>query len=216
MGLSSSQGRFLMLTAKKSDVEYKTQQIAHRRMNLTRNMQDIQKAYCDRINNKVLKFKNIGSDAYSVLTYYEFLNNEAFKGNFYLTNENNKKIVASVQDIPEGADESEYFVDEQLADKDNGYFEKCIQEGIYFITQDGIQRSIAELSMFKEVYDDSDDNIAQAEYTSEIKKVEDEDKKMQLELDVMKTEHQAIQTEMEGVKKVIEQNISNSFKTFSG
>ncbi len=62
--------------------------------------------------------------------------------------------------------------------------------------------------------DDTDVAIIKAQYDVDLGEINNKDKKFDLELKAIDTEHSAIQTEMESVKKVIDKNIENSFKTF--
>lgn len=50
---------------------------------------------------------------------------------------------------------------------------------------------------------------------AETDKIQQQDKSLELKLKQLDTEHNAIQTEMEAVQKVIQNNVTSSFKTFS-
>lgn len=63
--------------------------------------------------------------------------------------------------------------------------------------------------------DDRDMAKAEAQYTLATAEIQSKDKKFDLELKNIETEHTAIQTEVDSVKKVIEKNIDRSFKTFN-
>jgi len=69
--------------------------------------------------------------------------------------------------------------------------------------------------LLEEVYDTSDDARAELKYEVETTKIQNQDKKYDLELKQIETEHTAIQTEMESVKKVIDKNIEATFKIFA-
>lgn len=58
------------------------------------------------------------------------------------------------------------------------------------------------------------DPAAQAEYDSSTAEAQSKDKQLELKLKNLENEHKAVETEMEGVKKVIEKNIEGTFKTF--
>lgn len=62
--------------------------------------------------------------------------------------------------------------------------------------------------------DDSAIAKAQAEYDVALAKIKSKDSKFDLELKQIDTEHTAIQTEIDSVKKVINKNIERSFKIF--
>ncbi|MBP7211465.1 hypothetical protein KBA27_01385 [bacterium] len=83
-------------------------------------------------------------------------------------------------------------------------------------------------SNFKEEAWDSGDNqiteaedtkavtLAQAEYNSEMAKINSKDKLLDTDMKQLDTQHQAIQTEYDSVKQVIQKNIERSFKVFNG
>lgn len=56
---------------------------------------------------------------------------------------------------------------------------------------------------------------AEAEYNTAMAQIQSQDKKYDLQLKEIDTEHSAIQTEIDSVKKVIDKNIERSFKTFN-
>lgn len=62
--------------------------------------------------------------------------------------------------------------------------------------------------------DAKDTAKAEAEYDSEMAKIQTKDKRFDLDLNLINTEHSALQTEVDSVKKVIDKNIERSFKIF--
>lgn len=64
--------------------------------------------------------------------------------------------------------------------------------------------------------DDKDVAKAEANYNAVIAEIKTKDSKFDLELKDIDTEHSAIQTEIDSVKKVIDKNIERSFKLFNG
>lgn len=62
--------------------------------------------------------------------------------------------------------------------------------------------------------DKSDDAQAENEYTQQSAFFQRQDKVLELRMKQLDTEHSAIQTEMDSVKKVIDKNVESSFKTF--
>lgn len=57
MGLSSSQARMLLLTARKSDLEYRAQMISQRKINLAMQTQDLATKYSQSLNNTVMQLQ---------------------------------------------------------------------------------------------------------------------------------------------------------------
>ena len=64
MGLAASQARYLTLTARKSDLEYQSQTINSRRIQLSYKTAEIARAYSEGMNNKVIKINlpNLNTD----------------------------------------------------------------------------------------------------------------------------------------------------------
>lgn len=65
-----------------------------------------------------------------------------------------------------------------------------------------------------DVDDKTDDNEAQTLYDKRLKEFHHADKLMECELKRLETEHNALETEIESVQKVIKDNVEASFKTF--
>ncbi len=66
----------------------------------------------------------------------------------------------------------------------------------------------------EEETDDSDTARAEAEYNATLASIQSKDKRFDLQLASINTEHTATQTEIDSVKKVIDKNIERSFKIF--
>ncbi|MBR2068315.1 MAG: hypothetical protein IJ877_01005 [Candidatus Gastranaerophilales bacterium] len=64
MGLSASQGRMLLLTARKSDLEFRAQQISQRRLILSQQLEEIAMEYEEATSNRQMKINlyQAGSD----------------------------------------------------------------------------------------------------------------------------------------------------------
>ena len=214
MGMSSSQARFLGLTAKKNDLEFQAQQISQARTKLADKTDLLQAKYSEKMNNEILKYRN-DDGTEQVLDYSCIRDNEKY----FVMNHAHKKVVASADDIPEDENKSDYVVDPNIIK--TSYFEESIRHGVFYIAkfeENSVDKKvgldIAQVPEIHLTYDESDDQRALAEYELEMKKVQKEDKKLELQLNNIETEHKAIETEMESVQKVVDQNIENSFKTF--
>lgn len=70
-------------------------------------------------------------------------------------------------------------------------------------------------SSIEEVADTTGTTAAEAEYNAKLDGIQSQDKKFDMELQAINTEHQALQTEIDSVKKVINKNIETSYKTFN-
>lgn len=224
MGMSASQARFLMLTARKSDIEYQVQQINQQRLLLSNNMESTIKEYTDKMNNTVLVYKSIAENANCTLTY-DVITKPISEGGMglYIINSAGKIVVASEDEL-EGLDEEEckmFWVDDSVKDYD--FLERNLKNGNLYIgdynpsKEEPITRySLDGSSDILEVADTSDDAVAQANYETSMTSLQRKDKMLELQLSQLETEHQAIQTEIDSIKDVINKNVESSFKTFGG
>ena len=83
MGLSASQGRLLMLTARQNDLEYQAQQISHQRLALAAKLDDISQEYETTVNNRqmiITMQTSDGSPVISNLTYAKLVSGAAALG----------------------------------------------------------------------------------------------------------------------------------------
>jgi len=62
--------------------------------------------------------------------------------------------------------------------------------------------------------DDFEMARAEAEYETAMNEIQNKDKRFDLELQTIDTEHKAIQTEIDSVNKVMDKNIERTFKIF--
>ena len=70
-------------------------------------------------------------------------------------------------------------------------------------------------SNITEVTDDAAVAKAEAEYNRAMNNIENKDKRYDMELKNIDTEHNSLQTEYDSVKSVIDKNIERSFKIYS-
>jgi hypothetical protein len=75
-------------------------------------------------------------------------------------------------------------------------------------------QGLSECPEIHEVRDTKDLDIIEAKYNSDLLAIQTKDKKLDMDIKQLDTEHSAMQTEMDSVKKVIEKNIESSFKSF--
>ena len=119
----------------------------------------------------------------------------------------------------------DFMIVDNLDDVDN--FQSAIENGIYFFAKRELN---TETNMYEfrteswdsigggaigEVYDTTDDAQAEAEFKATSDKIQNIDKKLELQLNQLETERSAIQTEIDSISKVIDNNVESSFKTFS-
>ena len=123
----------------------------------------------------------------------------------------------------------DFLIVDNLEDVDA--FQLAIQNGdYYFATMDQVEyddagnpqvhfttdgwETIAGGAISEE-YDKEDDARAEAAFKNKEDTIHNQDKKLELKIDQLESERQAIQTEIESVSKVIDNNIEKSFKTFN-
>ena len=70
-------------------------------------------------------------------------------------------------------------------------------------------------SSFNEVTDDKKIAKAEAEYQSEMKRIETEDSKIDMKIKKLDTEHNALKTEYDSIAQLIGKNIERSYNTFN-
>ena len=129
-----------------------------------------------------------------------------------------------------------YVVDKSLAndsvgnDSGENYLQECLRNGLYSL-QKGTEDADDEdndgdlvewrdiswdsaTSVYDTYYDD-DDAAAKAKYDRLQTQIQNQDKKLELELNNIETQRSAVTTETDSVKKVISDNVEKTFKTFA-
>lgn len=111
-----------------------------------------------------------------------------------------------------------YFADKDCLDPK--YLEDKLRNGDWFLNKVGADNtrlnvSWSEVSAIFDNLDTSDDAAVASEYESQSAFWQQKDKELELEIKQLETEHNALQTEIDSVKKVINDNVEKSFKTFS-
>ncbi len=296
MGLAASQGRYLCLTARMSDLIYEGQQIAQQRLALAEETSALAEEYNNAVNNRQLQANLIDRNGQKVsqqLTYEILTSKDAFAGlSMRLVDLNGRVVVPKKDDVlyasymengevkeeqfKSSADfiakympklsteqQEEYsklslveirkkyaeYEDEEKAEltlklpyedlktsgerhlidencTDPEYLEMMLTSGQWLIEQSvPIEASENEngwdevvwqgSSHISNVYDTSDDAAAEAKYEAAMKEVQKKDKILELRLEQVQTEENAVEKEIDSIKQVIDKNIEDSFKTFA-
>ncbi len=233
--MSASQGRFLMLTAQKSNNEFQAQSITFQRMMLADNVERWTNEYNESLANKTLLFGQANNDATSMnynarLTYADIVRDrdEGGMSMSLVSATSNKIVVPDLPDpLPEGKTRDDYFICPDV--NDNDFLEKNLREGnflfvgydmnniAYFDESEWDPMLYSDSKMagyISDVYDKTDDAEAQSLYDKRIAQFQRSDKLLECELKRLETEHNALETEIESVQKVIKTNVESSFKTF--
>lgn len=106
MGLAATQARMLLLVARKSDLEYRSQCLTQRKMVLSQQTEQLAKDYSKKISNRSLRFVyNLDGNSSDVrtedFTYYSMTaENAKFVGQYRLLDNRGNIVVPSINDIP--------------------------------------------------------------------------------------------------------------------
>lgn len=104
---------------------------------------------------------------------------------------------------------------------DNNWFEEQLRKGElqleYYSAADKkfVSTSIDQDSSIQEVEDEREIALVEQKYEMDMADAEQKDNRFDLELKKLDTEHNALQTEYESVKSVIEKNVEKTFNIFS-
>lgn len=219
MGLSSSQSRFLTLTARLSDLELKAQTIQHQKIRLAEESTEASKKYLDALNAETMVFNSADQGKVDA-TVANITASEVFrivntKGYYYEMDEDG---TWSLKD-PSGR-ESVAVADESKM-RDAAWLLEQLKLANLFVqkmdveTEQWLDYSYVSSSVFTTVEDNSEVAKAEAEYECTMAEVQGKDKKLDLDLDNINTEHTAVDTEMDSVQNVVDKNIESTFKIFS-
>lgn len=225
MGLSASQARYLQLTARKSDNEYEAQQINQQRMEIAQKLQDISMKYSDGMNNRQLLFitnTSDGNDVEKVKLTYTTITAAAPQGLGYRLVTKNGIEVCPESKKEENGDNIAICYDDRCLD--SKYIEEQLRNGNWMLqrpekseeSENNSWKNIhySSLGNVEDSLDTSDDAAISAEYEQKVAYFQQKDKELELHLQQIQTSHQAIQTEIDSVKKVIQKNTEKTFKTF--
>ncbi len=238
MGLASSQARLLLLTARKSDLEYRSQMISQRKIMLAMETETLATDYTRSMSNRVMNlvFQNDPNSTnvlkqtltYGALISYNTLNPcivTDSEGNMIVPSADPKTWPAGCAASSDGKSvtfKGQTYKLNVLEDVSNAYaFQSALREGGLIIQQFDSSTSKMQnkpLSAMSDIQDDlykDDDAAAQALYESKSLVIQNQDKMLDLELKQIETQHKAIETEYDSVKKVIDKNIEVSYKIFA-
>jgi len=106
----------------------------------------------------------------------------------------------------------------------NQYINAMFENNMYYITEvetlDGTDFNYAQklahnVSHVFQVLDTDAQNAALSKYESEKAEITSKEKQLDIRMNKLETEQDAISTEMQSLKKIIDDNVSNTFKIFS-
>ena len=219
MGLSSSQSRFLTLTARLSDLELKAQTIQHQKIRLAEESTEASKKYLDALNAETMVFNSPDQGKVDAtvanITASEIFRIVDAKGYYYEMGENEKGYLKHPNDKTKDKEVNESNM------RDAAWLLEQLKLANLFVqkmdveTEQWLDYSYVSSSVFTTVEDNSEVAKAEAEYECTMAEVQGKDKKLDLDLDNINTEHTAVDTEMDSVQNVVDKNIESTFKIFS-
>lgn len=222
MGLSSSQSRFLTLTARLSDLELKAQTIQHQKIRLAEESTEASKKYLDALNAETMVFNSADQGKVDAtvanITASEIFRIIDAKGYYYEMDENGDWYL---KDPYDNTEQGKKLVDNQSNMRDAAWLLEQLKLANLFVqkkdveTEQWLDYSYVSSSVFTTVEDNSEVAKAEAEYECTMAEVQGKDKKLDLDLDNINTEHTAVDTEMDSVQNVVDKNIESTFKIFS-
>ena len=241
MGLAASQARLLLLTARKSDLEFRAQQITNSEMILAMQTEEVARQYSNKLSNQTLKYINSADSTETEITAANLseLSATGMKlqvlgsdGQFHDWTSNGTKEITGYTDASGNSitvDEYNALSDEEkgnytenyvMSNETNNYTGPQILEGINAGTMQIVSASGQVIDAingtgFSVAYNTKDDAAADAEYRSKTAAIQIKEKRLQMDLQQVETQQKACDTEIDSVKKVMEKNIERTFKVFS-
>jgi len=262
MGLASSQARLLLLTSRKSDLEYKSQMISQRKIQLALQTEGLGSEYTKAMSNTRLMMTTYISgsqgDKLTEQVSYKRLTESTQFGNLLITDPAGNILLPPGKDgkDPEAplwlrdmitagtaaldtkngkisikGDSGTYsfkYKTSDLLTADKVSFQDALISGAIYIkkydteaqTENDASSPLFTQAITGSTYMDpelytEDDAAAQAIFDQESRKIQTQDKMLDLELKNIETEHKAIETEYDSVKQVIQKNIETSYKIFA-
>ncbi len=226
MGLSASQARYLQLTARKSNIEFEAQQTTQAKMMLANEIEGEAKLWNEKMNTKHLYYAKdgIAGDTSNLprLTYQAVTSQPADGGlGMRVVDASGRMVVPSLPNpLPEGKTADDYVIDPKCNQAD--YFEEQLfgcnwrmQEANLFANGQWTDVSVDGSAYIYQGIDEEEMTAGLADYEAKVERLQNQDKQFDMRLDQLKNEQKAIETEMDSVKKVIDKNIEETFKTFA-
>lgn len=205
MGLAATQTRFLQLTARKSNVEYKGQQINQQRTVLSNKSAN---AYQSMLT---LQVPTPPSTSDYVKIQYQY--KDAYGATWQTTSYDGTTSNMTVKNLATG----------EVKTDNIGKFEQDKITGRY--TKAGNTTLTPVEVVDNNAYDDAYNQYTYQQYLYEQEMqvinaqtaiIQQQDKELELQLQQLDTEQNEISTELEALDKVLGDNVDGSFKTFGG
>lgn len=203
MGLAATQTRFLSLTAKKSNIEYQGQQINQQRMTLSNKSAA---AYSQMLS---LSVPTPPSTSDFINVQYQFT--DANGVTYQTTSVTDSEITAT--NMSNNKVETFAVTELKTDDKTGRYtsFNGMAFSVVETVDYDAYEDAYNQYTYEQYLYEQEMENI-----NAQTAVIQQQDKTLELQLNQLDTEQNAIKTELEALDKIIGDNVEGSFKTFGG
>lgn len=241
MGLSSSQGRLLMLTSRLSDLQLQEVMVGQRQMELAWASEEAAKVYNDAMSNYKLTIKLPDATeestfkredlTYSNMTSMGYIVSNADgaiylekdeEGNWITPKDGDEKELFEVNGNTAIINGKEYPIEDGSSFLNNkNILQNLIMNGMVFVNNTntdevGMTMDLLQSDKYIEyVLDTSDDAEAESQYQYEMASIKRKENQLDLELNQLETQHNAVIKEIDSVKEVIKNNVDRTFKLFS-
>ncbi len=245
MGLSSSQARLLMLTSRLSDIELGEVLISQKQNTLAWESEKAASEYNDAVSNYKLQIKvTDGTESkgykkedvtYSNMTSMGYLVTNANKEIYLQKDENGEWIIPKDLDgnsllsinsdgkatIGEDTETTYNILDGGTYLSNKTVLQNAIMNGLLFVMNTANQETGISLTNLQSetqmeyILDTTDDAEAQSKYECETARISRQDNQLDMELQQLETQHEAIMKEYDSVKEVISSNVDRTFNLFS-
>lgn len=234
MGLAASQARLLLLTARKSDLEYRAQQITNSEMILAMQTEQVAREYSIKISNQALFFTDSTDSNQTTKCLTASMIAQLANGGYRLEerdasgnwhnwqteeyyDKDGNSITAEEYNALSDEDKNACTV---KVIKGNDYNGLELLEGIKngtlrIMNANGEEMLLNSNNGFTQSYYTDDDREAEAEYENKTASIQVKEKRLQNDLNQVETQQKACDTEIDSVKKVMEKNVERTFKVFS-
>lgn len=229
MGMAASQARLLTLTARKSDLEFRAQQITNSEMILAMQTEVAAKEYSNAMSNTKYQVNTYTSDSDKQSVWADMTAEQLFGVMGYgMRSDNGEKItLQNYEELLANGDSMAQKLEQAMmvVPGDNGELQWTKSPSVtkFFLTTvgggllnaDGADTSLSGDENITTTYDTSDDAAAQAKYDQKMARIEVKEKQLQIDLEQIKNQQKACDTEIDSIQKIIDKNIERTFKVFS-
>ena len=230
MGMAESQERLLSITARMTDVEYKSQQISNTKIRLADESEQVAEAYTKALNKQKLTYTDWTDGKMTKISLKP--SNLAQLG-YALKNEKGENVSPSVPNPDYDSSKPESDTNQKFIVNTNGKavsatisesdLYEMIQSGQFYLesltkvdeNNKPVRVSVDGTNNLAIESDTTDLAKAEAEYNSKTAKINSKEKLLDNDLKALDTEHNALKTEYDSVKSLISDNVSKSFNLFS-